>query len=256
MESSLFLLEGTHLLHEILKKPLTPTSVYATSSWIGKHPELVDLIPYSTSLYEVDLSILKSSLSTVNPDGVAALLPIDSLPKPRCDKSARFILAVDRLQDPGNLGTLFRTALAADVELVWLASGVDPLSTKVLRASAGACLHLPYERWGKSDSLAIENLVNSLKDASARGFQVVGTVVPCKSSVDSVLPYWELDWTKPTVLVLGNEGSGLHPLLIECCSYLVTLPHNPVVESLNVASAAVPLLLERRRAKMAVSSHQ
>jgi TrmH family RNA methyltransferase len=65
-----------------------------------------------------------------------------------------------------------------------------------------------------------------------------------------VVPYWELDWTRPTALVLGNEGSGLHPELLACCSHGVTLPHSPRVESLNVAAAAVPLLLERRRATM------
>ena len=58
------------------------------------------------------------------------------------------------------------------------------------------------------------------------------------------------DWRKPTVLVLGNEGAGIHPKFQSCCTHAVTLPHNKNVESLNVASAAVPLLLERFRAKM------
>ena len=71
-----------------------------------------------------------------------------------------------------------------------------------------------------------------------------------------VVPYWELDWTKPTVLVLGNEGSGLHPDLQSCCTHGVTLPHSTAVESLNVASAAVPLLLERRRATMTAPLQQ
>ena len=59
-----------------------------------------------------------------------------------------------------------------------------------------------------------------------------------------------IDWTRPTVLVLGNEGTGIHPNIKNLCTTFVTLPHSEVVESLNVASAAVPLLLERRRAKM------
>ena len=68
-----------------------------------------------------------------------------------------------------------------------------------------------------------------------------------------VIPYWQLDWCRPTVLVLGNEAAGLHPALQACCSHGVTLPHSSQVESLNVASAAVPLLLERRRATMTAS---
>ena len=63
-------------------------------------------------------------------------------------------------------------------------------------------------------------------------------------------PYWELDWDLPTVLVLGNEGSGVHASIEACCTYFVTLPHSSLVDSLNVASAAVPLLLERQRVKM------
>ena len=65
-----------------------------------------------------------------------------------------------------------------------------------------------------------------------------------------VIPYWEIDWIRPTVLVLGNEGSGVHEEILKCCTHAVTLPHNELVESLNVASAAVPLLLERLRARM------
>ena len=79
---------------------------------------------------------------------------------------------------------------------------------------------------------------------------MVATIVPGSKSEMPIVPYWELDWTSPTVLVLGNEGSGLLPEVQSCCSYGVTLPHSPRVQSLNVAAAAVPLLLERRRAKM------
>ena len=70
------------------------------------------------------------------------------------------------------------------------------------------------------------------------------------------MAYWELDWTRPTALVLGTEGAGLHPRLQACCSHAVTLPHSDRVESLNVAAAAVPLLLERRRATMTATSQQ
>ena len=90
----------------------------------------------------------------------------------------------------------------------------------------------------------------NLKLAKKRGFQIVGTFSP-RSLVDhKVFPYWEIDWREPTVLVLGNEGTGVHSKIRACCTHSVTLPHNEIVESLNVASAAVPLLLERLRAKM------
>ncbi len=247
-ENSIFLVEGTNLLKEAIESSVSPLEVFATADWLRKHPGFLDSISDSTLLIEVTNSVLEAALSLKNPDGVAALLPLDGLPKPR--DSVDLVLALDRLQDPGNLGNLFRTALAADVDVLWLALGVDPLNQKVLRASSGAVLKLPYERLGVNEEVALEELANRLSNQADRGYQVVATSVPGTSSAKKVLPYWELDWTIPTVLVLGNEGSGLHPLLKRRCTHEITLPHSSAVESLNVASAAVPMLLERRRAKM------
>jgi len=251
--SSLLLLEGTHLLEEALRTSYLPSEIVATSSWLKDHAGLLELIPKEIPLHQVTISVLEAALTTKNPDGVAALFPLNALPKPY--KEADFVLALDRLQDPGNLGTIFRTALAAEVQVAWLALGADPLSQKVLRASAGAVLRLPFERFGRSEEEAIQKLAENLELAAIRGYQVVGTFAPEPFSSNSIFPYWELDWTKPTVLVLGNEGSGLHPLIKPCCTHSITLPHSSAVESLNVASAAVPLLLERRRAKMSSEIH-
>jgi TrmH family RNA methyltransferase len=64
-------------------------------------------------------------------------------------------------------------------------------------------------------------------------------------------PYWQLDWTLPTALLLGSEGAGLAPELRALANQLVTVPHSQAVESLNVAVAAAPLLLERQRQQLA-----
>ena len=93
-------------------------------------------------------------------------------------------------------------------------------------------------------------LLEMVKKARDRGVQVIGTYSLRTSLKVKPCPYWEIDWETPSVLVLGNEGAGIHPRIEACCTHAVTLPHNEVVESLNVASAAVPLLLERFRAKM------
>jgi TrmH family RNA methyltransferase len=150
------------------------------------------------------------------------------------------VLALDRLQDPGNLGTLLRTALAAGVEEVWLAEGADPYQPKVLRASAGAALALPLRRLGAAE------LAARLGQLLASGAQVVAAVAPGAAQA-SLTPYWRLDWTRPTALLLGNEGAGLDPALASLASAVVTIPHSAAVESLNVAVAAAPLLLERWR---------
>ena len=68
-----------------------------------------------------------------------------------------------------------------------------------------------------------------------------------KFSEKAPKPYWEYDWSKPTALVLGNEGSGIHNKIQEAFQETITIPHSELVESLNVACVAVPLLMERKR---------
>ncbi len=247
-QNSMLLLEGTHLLSEALKTSLIPIEIVATNKWVKRNQDVLELVPTGVSVQEVSFEFLEAALSTVSPDGVATLFPLDGLPK--VDTNPGFVLALDNIQDPGNLGTLLRTALAAEIDEVWLACGVDPLNQKVLRASAGAILNLPFYRFGSSLDKAVFSLSDKIKSLSQKGHQVVATLAPCSSSHLPVIPYWELDWEKPTVLLLGNEGAGLHPQLQACCTHRVTLPHSSNVESLNVASAAVPMLLERRRSKM------
>ena len=86
----------------------------------------------------VSEEVLASAISTVNPDGIAALVEISSIPNYQFNSKDDFILVLDRIQDPGNMGNLFRTALAAGVDAIFLAGGAHPLSQKVLRASTGA----------------------------------------------------------------------------------------------------------------------
>ena len=247
-EHSSLLLEGTHLLEEALKTNCLPAEVIATADWFDDHQEVLKKIASRSLLTRVTQNVLEASLSTVTPDGVAAIFPISGLPK--LVKNPKHILALDRIQDPGNLGNLFRSALAAEYEVIWLASGADPLNQKVLRSSAGSVLHLPFERIGDSCSSSIEKLVSKLNIAIKNNYQVIGTISPNKHTDKEVKPYWDLDWDLPTVLVLGNEGSGVHSSIETCCTDFVTLPHSSLVDSLNVASASVPLLLERQRVKM------
>ena len=251
------LLEGTHQLQELLSlSGGLPDSlkVIATPDWLNTHRDLIDRLVGDIDLQPMADEPLRAALSTINPDGVACLWPIDQLPV--SGKFPSFVLALDRVQDPGNVGTLLRTALAADVDEVWLAAGADPLAPKVVRSAVGAVLRLPLRRMGPTGAAGVEQLSESLNAARERGLQVVATLVPDSSFGMPVVPYWQLDWCRPTVLVLGNEASGLHPSLQACCSHGVTLPHSAQVESLNVASAAVPLLLERRRATMTASMQQ
>ena len=266
-EQQRLLLEGTHLLQEVLRLGLKPDCLLATAAWIGRHGDLLDRLRQGAAaagqLRAATREVLAAVATTEQPDGVVLTLALDQLPQPRAWPTSSdqpgdspkqekpqapfpsFVLALDRLQDPGNLGTLLRCALAAGVEEVWLAGGADPHQPKVLRASAGAALALPLRQ--------LQDLAPALAQAAGQGSQVVATVVAPglkPGEARAVRPYWELDWGQPTVLLLGNEGAGLDPALIALASERVTIPHAAAVESLNVALAAAPLLLERWRQRL------
>lgn len=242
------LLEGTHLIEEAARLGLAAGELLATPAWIEAHQALLHQHPSMAAVLQpVDEAVLAAAATTQHPDGVVLSL---ALPRPAAPARPGFVLALEQLQDPGNLGTLMRTALAAGVEALWLAGGADPWQPKVVRASAGAALTLPLER--------LEGLALRLQQARAQGAQVVATTVMARSGPTAsetsasrantaAIPYWQLDWTLPTVLLLGNEGAGLSADLLSCCSHRVTIPHSAAVESLNVAVAAGPLLLERWR---------
>jgi len=242
-EQGLLLLEGTHLLQEVLRLNLQPAEVVATETWLQRHQPLLERLPGPWPLCTVCDTVLAAMATTQHPDGVLLTLSNAALPasgnRPRSRDG--LWLCLDAIQDPGNLGTLIRTGLAADVSGLWLADGADPFQPKVLRASAGAALELPIWR-GPRDALA-----ERLRELQSRpGLQIAASVPPHQGGS----PYWELDWSRPTALLLGSEGAGLAEPLLALADRRVTIPHAPAVESLNVAVAAAPLLLERQRQRL------
>jgi 23S rRNA (guanosine2251-2'-O)-methyltransferase len=149
-------------------------------------------------------------------------------------------LALDQVQDPGNVGNLLRTAEALGVHGVTLprhqAAGLTP---HVLRAAAGALEHLPVAR--------VANLARSLEVFKQAGCWVVGGVAEGAGA----LPPWAVDLRGALALVLGSEGRGLRPLVARQCDALVRIPLQGRVASLNVAAAGAALLYEvaRQRAQ-------
>ena len=241
-----FCIEGTNLIQELINSRIQPFKVIATEAWLKKNSLLTEKIN-SSLITKVSHEVLSTSITTKTPDGVAALIKISSIPKFIYEKKDDFILVLDRVQDPGNLGNLFRTALAAGVNKILLGGGANPLNQKVLRSSCGSVFHLPYKRLIGEEDKVIHDLLSCLKELDRNGFQIVSTGSKDKFPQRTSKPYWELNWSKPTALVLGNEGCGIHHKIVDAFDETITIPHSELVESLNVASVAVPLLLERKR---------
>ena len=233
-------------MEELLKSGNLPSKILVTEKWINKNLNLCKKLDQKL-ITMVSEEVLASALSTKNPDGIAALVEISSISNYHFNIKDEFILVLDRIQDPGNMGILFRTALAAGVDTILLAGGAHPLGQKVLRASSGAVFHQPFKRFEGSEEEIINSLLKFLHEFSNIGFQIISTSSHDEGKKESLLPYWEIDWSKRTGLILGNEGKGIHKKIQEAFDKTITIPHSELVESLNVACVAVPLLLERKR---------
>ncbi len=231
-EQQLFLLEGTHLLEAACIAQRAPATLCHTADWQARHPNLWDWASRHADRTElVSPEVLKAIATTVEPDGVVATLPRLELPIPAFSHLG---LVLETIQDPGNLGTMIRTAAAAGAEGLLLSqNSVDPDHPKVLRASAGQWFQLP---------LAVStHLPTDLRHYRQQGFQLIATL-PTASKT-----YWQVDFQKPTLVLMGNEGAGLSPEIADLADAAVTIPLQPDVESLNVAIAAALVLYEVKR---------
>jgi TrmH family RNA methyltransferase len=181
--------------------------------------------------------VLEKVGSTRTPQPVLAVAPIVA---PSSDVLVRdgLVVVATLLSDPGNLGTILRSAEAAGAAAIVLGPGsVDAYNPKVVRASAGAIFGMPVldaasEGWSP---------VEALDALGALGRQRLGAVAT------GALPYDEADFTRPTALVLGHEAQGLSPEVHSRLDGTVTIPMAGATESLNVAMAATVVCFEAAR---------
>jgi len=224
----LILVEGRKLIGEALRSHV-PVAMIAVKDadgvgeWEAHAPVRLLSAPLMKSLTEVE-----------SPQGVVALVERPRSPSDWLDRPDAFILILDGVQDPGNVGTLFRTAEAAGVSGLLLSRGcADPLSPKALRASAGSAFRLPYRH-----DLRVQELLEALP-ARARLVAAVSDA-GAPSLFDTPLRL-------PLGLALGSEGSGLDPLIEAAASARVRVPSARDVESLNVGVAGAIALFEIAR---------
>ncbi len=232
-EAGLCLLEGTHLIQEAVAVKYPLTTLCCTEQWQGHHPELWSIVRATCDRVElVSDEVIKAIATTITPDGVLAIAPRLAIPTPPIP--ANLTIALATIQDPGNLGTMIRTAAAAGADGLWVSrDSVDLDNPKVLRASAGQWFRLAM---GITDNLAA--LVTSYQQ---QGVRVIATTADTETS------YWDVDWRSPTLILLGNEGAGLSDELSALADLQVKIPMSAAVESLNVATAAALMLYEVRR---------
>lgn len=237
-EQQLFLLEGTHLVEAACLADRPLVTVCLTPDWQLRYPELGQQIEQRAQRLEVvSPEVLRAIATTVEPDGIIATVERSSTTAPTFHQLG---LLLETIQDPGNLGTIIRTAAAAGADgLLLSADSVDLDHPKVLRASAGQWFRLPMA--------TSPDLPAAIATYRQQGFQIVATLPNADRN------YWDVDFSQPTLLLLGNEGAGLSPDLTALADHTVQIPLVSGVESLNVAIAAALLLYEAKRQQSLVN---
>ena len=233
--------EGPNLLEEALRAGLRIRTVFAGERL--QHWVEATRLPHETEVLVMPSEILASVLSTETPQPVAALVePPDwtwaHLLGDRKDASA-MIVVLAGLQDPGNLGTILRSAEAFGATgVVCLPGTVNAWNPKAVRASAGSIFRVPLLYAGERDAMTM------LREA---GVRMLTTTAQGAQPVDLA------DLAEPVALMIGNEGNGVAPDLAMKADGAVTIPCPGPVESLNAAVAASVMLYEAARQRAAKS---
>jgi len=238
LSQGLVAIEGDHLLEEALRSGIAPRTVF-----LSQRRE-VPRLPQSTEIIYLTDDVFASSVETRSPRGIAALIdqPTYRL-NAVLDEPSPLLLVAAGLQDPGNLGTLIRSAEAFGATGVLTTPGtVSPWNQKALRASVGSIFRIPVVPVTKED----------LSEIQTRGVRLLAAV---GADGNGVIPAQEIDLTRSSAIIIGNEGSGLAPEWLAMAIARITIPCPGPVESLNAAVAGSLLLYEasRQRGETAIS---
>jgi len=252
-ESGAVGVEGVRLVEEALRSGCRIEAVLFSESGERHHERLAPLIGRPEmafpSLRTTD-RLFEGLADTEHPQGVAALVhprvtTFDELLHAATSACAPLLVVLAGVQDPGNVGTILRTAAAFGATgAATAASGqsgtASPFSPKALRASAGAALHLPI-----LPGMSLPILLAQLKIAKVRTLASIGREP--HDGEPFVLSPWKVDWCEPVALLVGNEGAGLPEEVERSADARIRIPMASGIESLNAAAAAAVLFYEAAR---------
>jgi TrmH family RNA methyltransferase len=226
--------EGMHLLEEAIRSGLKLETVFFSESALPRANKLLPQLSAHTETLLLPDDVFASAVPTETPQGIAALVKVRQFgPDDVFRPAPALIVIAAGVQDPGNLGTIARSAEAFGATGVLLSEKtVSPWNWKALRASAGSMFRLP--------TVKIE-LANALGELKARGVRVLAT-----SSHKGTMIH-ACDLRGPVAIIIGNEGAGLTKEIVAQADDLVALPQSSKVESLNAAIATSVILYEAAR---------
>lgn len=240
-EQDYFLVEGTHAIEEALACDWPLDCIACTQRWLDAHP--TKLHGFQKTCYCVPDSWLAQAVTTESPDGVAAIACAPNLATNRSDyksllQGLSLAIVTDGVQDPGNVGTLLRSIVAVSGDGLFLSEdSVHPLHPKLIRSTAGQWFRKPPKR------VAISTFLDAAKSLN---IQILVATATGQS-------LWKSDLRRPTLVIVGSEGSGVKTAVASMANGSVSIPMAPGVESLNVSIAGTLVLYEARRQRAPTS---
>ena len=231
-EAGAFVAEGVRLVEEaVISNWRFRIALYDETLSERGRLQVERLRSQGVDVEEVSASVMKSISETEAPQGILAVLEATQLPIPQ---SSNFILIPDQIRDPGNLGTLLRSAAASGVQAVLIPSETtDAFAPKVLRSGMGAHFRLPIH------SMSWEEIGKSVA-----GLQVFVADMDGQSC-------WDTDLSKPIVLIVGNEAEGASESAQKLANGKISIPMSGETESLNAGVAGSVLMFEVMRQRAA-----
>ncbi|HMC29553.1 MAG TPA: RNA methyltransferase [Candidatus Angelobacter sp.] len=233
--------EGVRLIEEAIRSGLRFQAVFFSESGRAHAARLLPQIASQTEALLLADDIFSSAVKTETPQGVAALVKLRPVTLENILEQVEakiLLVGVAGIQDPGNLGTIIRSAEAFGARALLVGEKtVSPFNAKAVRASAGSLFRQPLLRVKMAETIPL------LKQ---RGVRVIAT------SSHKGRPLHEADFTGAAMIVVGNEGAGVPHEVLSQADELVTIPHSSRVESLNAGIAASILLYEAARQRQKI----
>lgn len=228
-ESGWYVMEGIRLSEEALQREIPIQFALYSSPLTNRIENFTKALQKAgIEAEEVPPQLMRSISDTTTPQGI--LIVVKSQPLP-IHSDPDFVLVLDGIHDPGNLGTMFRTAAAAAVDLMCLAPGcADPYSPKAVRSGMGAHLKIPFFQysWQEIDEF----------------FQAHPRIIPLASDMEGGKSLWAEDFCRPIAIIIGSEAEGICKEAERLAKGKVFIPMSPDTESMNAAVASGILMFE------------
>ena len=234
-EEGRFVIEGVRLVEEAIHANAQPDFIFYTTDLDERGQKLVERLHAGGMVcLDVTPGVMRFCSETETPPGILAVLPMSDVPLPT---RPTLSVVADALRDPGNLGTLLRTSAAAGADEVLLGPGtVDLYNPKVIRGAMGTHFRLP-----------IATMTWPVIAAHLNGPSI------WLADVRDAIPYTQVDWTKPSALIVGGEAEGASAEAEKLATGRVSIPMQCGIESLNAAVAAAVILFEAQRQRRMTS---